>query len=58
MAVSAAVVSPQAYVPAVKHTGLSAAAVASVGVPTKPEFDAVVALVNDLRQIILNLNIA
>jgi hypothetical protein len=34
-----------------------AAAVASVGVPTKAEFDVVVDLVNDLRQLLINAGI-
>jgi tetrahydromethanopterin S-methyltransferase subunit F len=35
-----------------------AVAVASVGVPTKAEFDAVVDLVNDLRQTLINAGLA
>lgn len=35
-----------------------AVAVASVGVPTKAEFDAVVDLANDLRQICINAGLS
>lgn len=35
-----------------------AVAVASVGVPTKAEFDAVVDLANDLRQTLINAGLA
>lgn len=37
---------------------INAAAAQSVGVPTKAEFDALVFLVNDLRQLAINNGIA
>lgn len=56
--VTASVASPQAYAPTGQQQAVRAVAVASVGVPTKAEFDAVVDLVNDLRQTCINAGLA
>jgi hypothetical protein len=56
--VTAAPASPQAYAPTSQAQAVRAVAVASVGVPTKAEFDAVVDLANDLRQTLINAGLA